>query len=133
MLHKSICETVNVSWRTFLWLVFHDPRLVWILAHSLKMLPKTVYMMVYVSWRTFLLLVFHDCRLILILTHSLKTLPKTFYKTVDVSPHSRNSNNCPQTSTGTQHNHRQTETGTHQQPMPTINEWPQGPTTRIDR
>ncbi|KIJ98316.1 hypothetical protein K443DRAFT_212294, partial [Laccaria amethystina LaAM-08-1] len=83
--------------------------------------------------RTFLLLVSHDCRLVLILTHSLKTLPKTVYKTVNVSPHSRDSDNCPQTSTGTQHNHRQTEKGTHQQPMPTINEWPQGPTTRIDR
>ncbi|KIJ89781.1 hypothetical protein K443DRAFT_603324 [Laccaria amethystina LaAM-08-1] len=91
MLHKSVCETVIVSWRTFLWLDFHNPRLVLILAHSLKTLPKTVYATVYVSWRTFLLLVFYDCRLVLILPHSLKMLPKTIYKTVNVLPHSRNS------------------------------------------
>ncbi|KIJ90618.1 hypothetical protein K443DRAFT_116355 [Laccaria amethystina LaAM-08-1] len=29
--------------RTFVWLVFHNPRLVLILTHSLKTLPKTVY------------------------------------------------------------------------------------------
>ncbi|EDR02083.1 uncharacterized protein LACBIDRAFT_310090 [Laccaria bicolor S238N-H82] len=51
MLQQTIHESINPSWRTFLWLDSLQRRFILILLHVPKMLQQTIHESVIPSWR----------------------------------------------------------------------------------